>query len=126
AEDGDGFKIISKPSSPPISQLIKCSSTMYASKQPQLHYPPPPPATDPYYPLPPPTMGLPVPTSPGTFQIQTPAGGAWSTGLCGCCDDGANCNRAEPSSTFTRLHHLLLPLYHVWSNRGDRRQRSHL
>ncbi|CAL9196917.1 unnamed protein product [Musa hybrid cultivar] len=65
---------------------------MYPSKQPQPYYPPPPPpTTDPYYPPPQPTMGVPVPTAPGTFQIQTPAGGAWSTGLCECCDDGGNC-----------------------------------
>lgn len=63
--------------------------------------------------------------------------GKWSTGLCHCCDDPANCEISNPiflnhqfleinisnlvsfinlSLFFSRFDYLLLPLHHIWTD----------
>ncbi|RWV79593.1 hypothetical protein GW17_00059249, partial [Ensete ventricosum] len=60
-----------------------------------------------------------------TLRVQPPLPAPWSTGLFDCCDDVGNC---KPSychrCCITRtLRDLLLPMYHLRSDCGDRRRR---
>ena len=57
---------------------------MYASKDANIYYPPPPEPSM--------ATGIPIQTTGMTsLQVQSQEKGPWSTGLCGCCDDVGNC-----------------------------------